>query len=342
MAKSSNKTKSQHETGGFPLRAVRPVEEARALRAVFIAAVSLWLVIALLIALVLWRVPDPLNITLTVMLLLWGLGPYVWLGLRAQQAAQRLRNAYPIDSGQAFLPGRQDLQPLLHRLVGLFDLPSEPQVVLAPGDAGMFTIGHRMIIGAEVLARRGIQIYRQRLVDSAIVITNGLYAPARDEVLAALLFHEVGHAVAGHLSLLGVARALPDNEKISGGLRFLLLPALYPFILLADWARWAEVTADRLMYLIGTDYDIAVRCIMIQSITSSPNRAAHADLLAMMESGDTPADDSEKVKLSARIDRVLRENTLADFRLQQVRQWRESEAYTAAVQAMQQRQEAPI
>ncbi|HEY3417632.1 MAG TPA: hypothetical protein VGM23_12175, partial [Armatimonadota bacterium] len=202
MAKRSNDTKKRGGTGGFTLHLLRPLEEIRALRNFLLAAGGSLLAVALLVALIWWKVPSPGNVTLTLLLLLWGVGPYVWVGWRAQQTAQRLRNDYPIDSGQAFLPGRPDLQPLLHQLIETLDLPAEPQVALAPGDAGVFTIAHRMIIGTEVLARRGIQIYRQRIVDSAIVISNELYAQTRDETIAALLYHEVAHTFAGHLPLL--------------------------------------------------------------------------------------------------------------------------------------------
>jgi Zn-dependent protease with chaperone function len=161
----------------------------------------------------------------------------------------------------------------------------------------------------------------------AIVVDSALVDLLDEEEMRFVLAHELGHAISGHavyrtllVRLLGLTGALGSIPLGGLGLRVIIAA-------LMEWARKAELSADRAGLLATQDPAVAYRTHMKLASGGHIDQLDLASFFAQGQEYDESGDVRESILRLALVEQ--RTHPFAVVRAKELRRWVDSGTYTA-------------
>jgi Zn-dependent protease with chaperone function len=286
----------------------RVPEEPKSLLMGGLVSLAIAVIIPLLFFVMFKKLPEPANVIVPGIAILWVLAPHGYVLLRGMGESGKYRKALAMPL--VFPPTRTDPQLIVTQIAALLGIRRELTVVLVPGKPALVTLG------------------------TTIIMTEGLYSATIDRDLQVLLLHEIAHHFCGHSALLPYAKAVPtaENDPV---LRAFFFPALFWFVALEQWMLWADVSADRLVLLVKLNVDLAILGVIKETALMSPDSESRTHLLRFLTAGeDALIDRGEQFAITTEINSLLHAHPDAESRIANIRDWRIAESFEFAARKL--------
>ncbi len=293
----------------------RVPEEPKSLLVGALVTLAITVLIPLLFFIVFKKLPDPANVIVPGITVLWVLCPHGIIILRGMQESSRWRNL--LQMPLSFPRERTDPQLIVAQICALLGIRRDFAVVLVSGKPGLVTLGN------------------------TIIMTDSLYNATIDRDLQVLLLHEISHTFCGHTALLPFAKGVPSVENDTM-IRTVLFPGFFWFTALEQWLLWADVSADRLVLLVKLNVDLAILGVIKETALMAPDSDSRTHLLRFLTAGeDALIDRGEQFAITTEINSMLHTHPDIESRIANIRDWRAAESFEFTARRLRENVESP-